>query len=205
MITFYCSHCGTKISAEPSHAGASANCPSCSQDLVVPGSLPQAAVEHAQDAEPAPILPVGSPPPVTGSNSLPAKLGLLYAKLTRKVPKKWAIPGCVLGLILMVSICNRPSKPEKYDVEAAMLEDANRLANGLQSSSRATSGRQCRACDGAGHRGGKGCPTCTVGFGSVGQGTVKTPSGHVIVCSRCQGSGTIPIACGTCGGSGSYR
>jgi hypothetical protein len=89
-----------------------------------------------------------------------------------------------------------------YDVEAAMLEDANRLANSLQSSS---SGRQCGACNGAGHRGGKGCPTCTVGFGSVGEGTVTTPSGHVIVCSRCQGSGTVPITCGTCGGSGSYR
>jgi hypothetical protein len=36
MIKFPCPHCGVNISAEPEHYGTSANCPSCSGDLVVP-------------------------------------------------------------------------------------------------------------------------------------------------------------------------
>lgn len=32
----------------------------------------------------------------------------------------------------------------------------------------------------------------------------KTPSGHVIACSRCNGSGTILPTCSTCGGRGGY-
>jgi hypothetical protein len=36
MIKFPCPHCGVNISAEPEHYGASANCPSCGGDLVVP-------------------------------------------------------------------------------------------------------------------------------------------------------------------------
>jgi formylglycine-generating enzyme required for sulfatase activity len=44
MIKFYCQHCGAKISAELSDAGAAANCPSCSNDLVVPGDPGQPVI-----------------------------------------------------------------------------------------------------------------------------------------------------------------
>jgi hypothetical protein len=71
----------------------------------VPGDLAQTSVEQTQDAGHPPILPVGSPPPVTGAESLPARIGGLFARLRRSVPKKWAIPGCILGLILLLLFC----------------------------------------------------------------------------------------------------
>ena len=48
MIKFPCPHCGVNISAEPEHHGVSANCPTCSGELVVP-SVPEQlvrAIEH---------------------------------------------------------------------------------------------------------------------------------------------------------------
>lgn len=60
MIKFYCFHCGTKISAEPEHAGATASCPTCGQDLVVPadpGSAtpPQQLVDTSAIASLTPV------------------------------------------------------------------------------------------------------------------------------------------------------
>ncbi len=93
----------------------------------------------------------------------------------------------------MVSLCTNKSKPG-----AKGAENWHKFAAEQR-------GKTCRKCDGAGHNGLTGCPSCKTFFDEFsGQGTVKTPSGHVIVCTRCQGSGTIPLACSSCGGRGNY-
>jgi len=51
MISFFCSRCGTKVSAELKYAGAAASCPSCDQDLVVPAT-PSDAIEEANPPVP---------------------------------------------------------------------------------------------------------------------------------------------------------
>lgn len=45
MIEFPCPHCGVNISAESEYAGASANCPTCEQYLVVP-EAPRGSIEE---------------------------------------------------------------------------------------------------------------------------------------------------------------
>lgn len=91
----------------------------------------------------------------------------------------------------------------KYDAEAAFGQEATRL----QGVMRDNDGKPCRVCDGAGYRGQTGCPDCKVGFGDdfSGQGTVTTPSGYVMACSRCKGSGLVPATCSACGGTGVFR
>lgn len=201
MITFYCSNCGTKITAEPEYAGASANCPTCSHDLVVPGQVAQQSTGQTQTSP--------HPTPDAQSQALPGQAGkdalilVIANKLKGLLSKKWAIPGCaVLGLVLMVSLCTNNSKPEKYDAEAAYGQEAERL----QGIMRENDGKPCRVCNGAGNRGRTGCPDCKVGLDDFkGQGTVRTPSGYIMACSRCQGSGTVPLTCNACGGTGNFR
>lgn len=47
MIEFPCPHCDVKISADPEHAGKSANCPTCDQELVVPDDPGPPVIVHA--------------------------------------------------------------------------------------------------------------------------------------------------------------
>lgn len=187
MISFYCSNCGTKISAEPEHAGVAASCPSCKHDLVVPGDPGQPVIIHAQSAATPPNAQTVNPQSDVGKEGPPAHTGLIVAKLKGLVSKKWAIPGVVvLSLILIVTVCNRPEKPSDRGMAGER------------------SARPCGACNGTGQQGRTGCPDCRTMFDEFsGQGTVRTPSGHVIVCSRCQGSGTVPLRCSRCGGTGS--
>jgi DNA-directed RNA polymerase subunit RPC12/RpoP len=202
MITFYCSNCGTKITAEPEYAGAAANCPSCSHDLVVPGQAAQPSTDQT---------PTSSPPPIGAQpQAIPRQAGkadsilIVVKKLKGLLSKKWAIPGCaVLGLVLLVPLCTGgdDDEPEEYDVEAAIGQEAARM-QGVLNSQR---GNTCRSCKGTGQNGLTGCPSCKTMFDEfAGQGTVKTPSGHVIVCTRCNGSGTVPLPCSSCGGRGAY-
>lgn len=187
MISFFCSNCGTKISAEAEHAGAAASCPSCNHDLVVPGNPGQPVIIHAHNAATPPSTQAENSQFDTGEESLFAPMGVIFAKLKRSASKKWVIPGAaVLGLLLIVTVCNRPEKPS------------------YQEMGRESSARPCSACNGTGQQGSTGCPDCKTMFDEFsGQGTVRTPSGHVIVCSRCQGSGTVPLRCSRCGGAGS--
>lgn len=202
MITFYCSNCGTKITAEQEHAEAAANCPSCSHDLVVPGQPAQPSTGQTQSASPPQIgvQPQTIPGQAAKSGSILNFVNMLKSLLS----KKWAIPGCaVLGLVLLIPLCTGgdDDEPEKYDAEAGIGREASRM-QGVLNSQR---GNTCRSCKGTGQNGLTGCPSCKTMFDEfAGQGTVKTPSGHVIVCTRCNGSGTVPLPCSSCEGRGAY-
>ena len=153
---------------------------------------------QAHDSAPPPMNTASQTPPT--SNSKGALALLILKKIKGLLSKKWAIPGCaVMGLVLVVSLCTNKPKPAKYDVEAAFAQEAAKW----QGIAAGQSGKTCRNCNGAGNQGRTGCPSCKGLFDEFsGQGTVRTPSGHVIVCSRCQGSGTVPLVCRTCGGRG---
>lgn len=110
--------------------------------------------------------------------------------------------GAIIGLKSLAGGDNSV-RSGKYDVEAAYGQEAARL----QGIMRDNDGKPCGVCNGAGYRGRTGCPDCMVGFGEnfKGQGTVRTPSGYVMVCSRCKGSGLVHQTCGACGGTGVFR
>jgi DNA-directed RNA polymerase subunit RPC12/RpoP len=102
MITFFCSNCGTKIAAESEHAGAAANCPSCSHDLVVPCQITKESSNEAQ-ASPAPTID-GQSQALRRQASDGAPLMMIFKKLKgrTKVQKTlmFVIPTVVTLLVI---------------------------------------------------------------------------------------------------------
>lgn len=106
MIEFPCPHCSVNISAEPEHAGATASCPTCGQDLVVPVS----SVEGRADLQ-QPVAP-------SAAGNLPLVRGL-HKKSAPRVGKKMVMVGVfalaavtMIGVIAMMNRTGRKSGVE---------------------------------------------------------------------------------------------
>ncbi len=65
MIKFNCPHCEIQIEAELEHAGASANCPTCAGELIVPSASNEEDPDHAIDS---PALIETQPPSGNGTS-----------------------------------------------------------------------------------------------------------------------------------------
>jgi hypothetical protein len=103
MIEFPCPHCSVNISAEPEHAGATASCPTCGQDLVVPVS----SVEGRADLQ-QPVAP-------SAAGNLPLVRGL-HKKSAPRPSKKMVMLGVlalaafsIIGVITMAKPTGRKS------------------------------------------------------------------------------------------------
>jgi hypothetical protein len=108
MNTFHCSHCDTKLSADPSDAGGYANCPTCGHELVVPENIAQATVGQIQPTSPLP----NSLPTASEVSSEPLPNSDMPAFLSFFMANKWAFPVClVMGLILLIVALDGPAKP----------------------------------------------------------------------------------------------
>lgn len=194
MIDFQCPHCDVKISAEAEYAGATANCPSCGGDLIVPPDSSQPIAPYLHK----PVAPskMGELPPVPGAHNEPATKSISVNQLTSLLPKKLVIAGCIiLGLVLVFSFSGGSPRSGKVDSESEFRDVAQRNQNIM----RENDGKACRVCGGSGSKSKAKCSSC------YGQGTVRTPSGYVMVCSSCQGSGWVPEACSACGGTGVFH
>ncbi len=75
MIKFNCPHCEIQIEAESEHAGASANCPSCEGDLVVPSASSEDEPKHTVDSS---MQQESQSPPGNGTSEV---LGSMRKKL----------------------------------------------------------------------------------------------------------------------------
>lgn len=107
MIKFPCPHCGVNISAEPEHYGASANCPTCGQDLVVPAGPSPTSIEQTVVHS-----TTGSLPPVPGRrHEVPKSSG----KKTMRV-LILLIGAIVVGLALLPKVL----KGRKSDVGSSV-------------------------------------------------------------------------------------
>lgn len=118
MIKFPCPHCGVNISAEPEHYGASANCPSCGQDLVVPTD----AAEAADSAPPFISGEVTSPAPTPTSTA---------ENVSGRSSKKKAIKFGVLAVLcilvvggLIVAIRSNSEKADRQGSQSASAQTA---------------------------------------------------------------------------------
>jgi hypothetical protein len=113
MIKFSCPHCGVSISAEPEHYGASANCPTCGQDLVVPTDNP-ISIEQPVVQSTAAILP-----PVPGRrHEVPKSSG-------KKKIVKIGVPAvlCIL-LIVGVAVSSNVGKADDRSLESTPAQEA---------------------------------------------------------------------------------
>ena len=112
MINFQCPHCDVNISAELSDAGASANCPTCGQDLVVPEGSVDGVRDDTQQAEDAPV----------GGNA--TRSPRLHTKAAPRARKKMVVGILALTGILVVggivsSIVPNSGKPNSRSAESA--------------------------------------------------------------------------------------
>ena len=82
MIEFPCPHCKVNISAESCDAGATASCPSCGQDLMVPSDHDQLAISHLQAYDSQPVDPP-SIPSLDGSTSQAGAYGASKSAIYR--------------------------------------------------------------------------------------------------------------------------
>ena len=79
LIKFYCPNCDTKIAAEQSNAGTSANCPSCGNELIVP------PIEASQPSTARPSDPESPPLPSEPESQTVAGTSDLLGSIRQKV------------------------------------------------------------------------------------------------------------------------
>jgi hypothetical protein len=103
-IEFYCFKCGQHVVIDAAGAGMAVQCPKCGQTLAVPQTQPGSS---------KPLSPADTPPHITKPIAQKRKgrtglvIGLSAAALL------------ILGLVIMISLSNSPSKgayPDAYDL-----------------------------------------------------------------------------------------
>ncbi len=147
MIKFPCPWCGINISAEPQHAGISANCPTCDGELEVPsksfgnsqadetatdekGSQPEAPLARGSDAEASVSSPLEFP--LSGIRTL--AIGWLFFgwMLVWFLPDRYIFSQSILAMALPVSILGIPAvalavigilrfvRPERFHIRQSL-------------------------------------------------------------------------------------
>lgn len=216
MPKFHCPHCDAQISADPDQTGESTRCPACGSPIVVPAPSVADGEVHLTSSSPPPLPRATAAPPLPTESgqvlAVPSWLpeivvrnailreGIAKANQTALRPRHLVLGVATLMafLIVVCAIAFRPASkagPWQGSMSAASRFDDQ--VTRIQREYNSHVGETCRICGGAGLKPEYDqCSTCR------GAGTVRTPSGYVMACSDCSGSGLRRYRCTACNGTG---